>query len=335
MYPRFISIFLDKQLVNVPVPLDHFPVNALTSKVFSFMVKKGKHFSGKVTPLFASMLVQSTEDEGATSERPSEPQPTPSPPHPSEATIEPPSDPSPRPSPSTHIPDSIPESSGGNHGGQSSSDKSLSGNEGDMTLQSVYDLCISLCTQVTDQAKEIKHLKAQIKKLKKQAKPVITHHRAWMKSVSLKQRLAGKKTLKANRMQKESVSKQGRKSAKAEPSVHTNPLFDELPDDTMDYMDTEDAQDVGRTREVVDEEKEGTKDAVSTEDVVSTDKEKVSTDRSKVSTDRSKDSTDKEEEGTDKDRDSTVSLDEGTDDRTEARSATPITSTTTPTMFGE
>ncbi|GJR36596.1 hypothetical protein Tco_1212280 [Tanacetum coccineum] len=116
-------------------------------------------------------------------------------------------------------------------------------------------------------------------------------------------------------------------------------------------------------REVVDEEKEGTKDAVSTEDVVSTDKEKVSTDRSKVSTDRSKDSTDKEEEGTDKDkdstdkeeegtdkdkdstvkeeegtkkdRDSTVSLDEGTDDRTEARSTTSITSTTTPTMFGD
>ncbi|GJY18977.1 ribonuclease H-like domain-containing protein [Tanacetum coccineum] len=284
MYPRFISIFLNKQLVNVPVPLDHFPVNALTSKVFSFMVKKGKHFSGKVTPLFASMLVQSTEDEGATSERPSEPQPTPSPPHPSEANVEPQSDQSPRPSPTPHIPDSIPEVSGGNHGGQSSSDKSLSGNEGDMTLQSVYDLCISLCTQVTDQAKEIKHLKAQIKKLKKQAKPVITHHRAWMKSVSLKQRLAGKKSLKSNWMQKESVSKQGRKSAKAEPSVHKDPLFDELDDDEIDNMDTEDAQDVGRTRNGVNAEKEGTEDAVSTEDVVSTDKEKVSTDRSKVST---------------------------------------------------
>ncbi|GJS24722.1 hypothetical protein Tco_0453354 [Tanacetum coccineum] len=113
------------------------------------------------------MLAQPTEDEGATSERPSEPQPTPSPPHPSEANVEPQTDPSHRPSPFTHIPDSIPESSGGNHGGQSSSDKSLSGNKGDMTLQSVYDLCISLCTQVTDQAKEIKHLKAQIKKLKK------------------------------------------------------------------------------------------------------------------------------------------------------------------------
>ncbi|GJZ22917.1 hypothetical protein Tco_0559956 [Tanacetum coccineum] len=169
------------------------------------------------------------------------------------------------------------KNSGGNHGGQSSSDKSLSGNEGGMTLQSVYDLCISLCTRFPEfKAKEIKHLKAQIKKLKKQAKLVITHHRASIKSISLKQRLAGKKTLKANWMHKES-----------------------LDDDEIDNMDTEDAQDVGRTREVVDEEKEGTKDAVSTEDVVRTDKEKVSTDRSK-------DSTDKEEEGTDKDKDSTV-----------------------------
>ncbi|GKE38478.1 hypothetical protein Tco_1461883 [Tanacetum coccineum] len=104
--------------------------------------------------------------------------------------------PSPRPSPTTHILDSIPEGSGGNHGGQSSSDRSLSGNEGGMTLQSVYDLCISLYTQVTNQAKEIKHLKAQIKKLKKIAKPVITHHKSWIKSVSMKQILEGKKSLK-------------------------------------------------------------------------------------------------------------------------------------------
>ncbi|GJW55263.1 hypothetical protein Tco_0099348 [Tanacetum coccineum] len=37
--------------------------------------------------------------------------------------------------------------SGGNHGGQSSSDRSLSGNEDGLTLQSVYDLCVSLCKQ--------------------------------------------------------------------------------------------------------------------------------------------------------------------------------------------
>ncbi|GJV36287.1 putative ribonuclease H-like domain-containing protein [Tanacetum coccineum] len=309
MYPRFISIFLDKQLMNVPVPLDHFPVNALTSKVFSFMVKKGKHFSGKVTPLFASMLVQPTEDEGATSERPSEPQPTPSPPHPSEANVEPQSDPSPRPSPSTHIPDSIPESSGGNHGGQSSSDKSLSGNEGDMTLQSVYDLCISLCTQVTDQDKEIKHLKAQIKKLKKKAKHVITHHRAWMKSVSLKQILAGKKSLKKNWMQKESVSKHSTADDEAEPLVHKDPLFNELADDTLDYMETEDAQDVGRIRDVVNEEKETADDEVSIKDAIKLLNKKLIMTR-KIP-------------------------DEGTVDQTEERSVTPTTPTTTPTMFGD
>ncbi|GJY67018.1 putative ribonuclease H-like domain-containing protein, partial [Tanacetum coccineum] len=298
MYPRFISIFLDKQLMNVPVPLDHFPVNALTSKVFSFMVKKGKHFSRKVTPLFASMLVQRTKDDGATSERPSEAQPAPSPPHPSEENVEPQSDPSLRLSPFTHIPDSIPESSAGNQGGHSSSDKSLSGNEGDMTLQSVYDLCISLCTQVSDQAKEIQHLKAHIKKLKKQAKP-------------------------------------GRKSAKAEPSVHKDPLFDEIPEDTLDYMETEDAQDDGRTRDVVNEEKENADDEVSTEDVLSTAQQKVSTDKEKVSTDRPKVSTDGSKVSTDKEKDSTDRTDEGTDDQTEGRRATQTTQTTTSTMFGD
>ncbi|GKE20244.1 hypothetical protein Tco_1431756 [Tanacetum coccineum] len=134
MYPRFILVFLTNQLQNVPVSLDHFPINALTTKVFSFMVKKGKKKSRNVTPLFTSMLAQPTEDEGAVSERPSETQPTPSSSHPSEDPIEPQPDPSPRPSSSNPIPDSILEGSGGNHGGQSSSDRSQSGIEDDLTL---------------------------------------------------------------------------------------------------------------------------------------------------------------------------------------------------------
>ncbi|GJS80069.1 hypothetical protein Tco_0729950 [Tanacetum coccineum] len=257
MYPRFISIFLGNQLANVSIPLDHFPVNTLTSKVFSFMVKKGKHFSGKVTPLFATMLVQPTQDEGANSERPSEalssPSPAPtsevpnepqndsSPAQTSEVPFEQQTDLSPSPSPIPIIPDSIPDISGENLGGHSSSDKSLSGNEGDMTLQSIYDLCISLCTQVIDQAKEIQQLKAQITKLKKQAKPVIKHHRAWLKSVSLKQRFPSKSFSKKHRVHKEYVSKQGRKFAKGESSVQRDPLFDEVPEDTADHMETENA----------------------------------------------------------------------------------------------
>ncbi|GJT85593.1 hypothetical protein Tco_1067310 [Tanacetum coccineum] len=300
MYPRFIPVFLTNQLKNVPVPLDHFPINALTTKVFSFMVKKGKSFSGNVTPLFPSMLAQPTEDEGAVSERPSETQPTPSPPHPSADQHETQPDPSPRPSPTIPIPDSIPEGSGGNHGGQSSSDRSLSGNEDGLTLQSVYDLCVSLCKQVTTQAAQIKDLKSQIKQLKKKAKPVISHHNAWIKSVSIKKRLARKKSLKKKWMQKESVSKQGRKSAKSTPTAHTDQVFDDVDvNDAMDYMETDAYMQKG----------------VSTEDQVSTvkpdegtDKPKVSTDKPEVSTAKPKEvevSTDKLDEGNDEPKDGT------------------------------
>ncbi|GKE09120.1 hypothetical protein Tco_1412671, partial [Tanacetum coccineum] len=216
MYPRFIPVFLTNQLKNVPVPLDHFPINALTTKVFSFMVKKGKKNYVNVTPLFPFMLAQLTEDEGEVSERPSETQPTPSPSHPSEDQSEPQPDPFLRPSFSNPIPDSIPEGSGRNHGGQSSNDRSLSGNEDDLTLQSVYNLCVSLCKQVTIQAKQIQDLKAQIKKLKKKARPVITHHKAWMKSVSMKTRLAGKKS-----MQKKWIKKESTEDAHNEKGVST------------------------------------------------------------------------------------------------------------------
>ncbi|GJU27967.1 putative ribonuclease H-like domain-containing protein [Tanacetum coccineum] len=68
---------MGNQLKDVPVPLDHFPVPTLTKKVLTFMVKQGKNFSGKVTPLFDSMLVQQTEDEGDASERPSDSPPIP------------------------------------------------------------------------------------------------------------------------------------------------------------------------------------------------------------------------------------------------------------------
>ncbi|GJX44903.1 hypothetical protein Tco_0261579 [Tanacetum coccineum] len=213
-------VFLDTQLKNVHVPLDHFPINALTSKVLSFMVKKGNHFLGNVTPLFDSMLVQPTEDEGDTLERQSEPQPIPSPPH--------------------------LKGSGGNHGGQFSIYRSLSWNEGGMTLQSVYDFCISLCTQM-----------------------------AWERNL--------KNTVDA----KESVSKQRRKPAKAEPTIVR-----------------------GRTSYVVHEEKESAEKGVSTEDPLSTAQPKVSTNKPEDSIDKPDKGTDKPKVSTDKEEVSTDKLDE-------------------------
>ncbi|GJV32197.1 hypothetical protein Tco_1392597 [Tanacetum coccineum] len=294
----FTLIMLCRILANITVPLDHFPVNSLTSKVFSFMIKKGKRFSGKVTPLFDTMLVQPTQDEGVSSERLSAEQSSPSPAptsevpneslpdststQPSEEPYEQQPDPSPRPSPQPSptpiVPDSIPEPTGENLRDHSSNDTSLLGNEDDMTLPNVYDL-------------------------------------------SKIQRRAPQKNI---RLHKESVSKQGRKIAKGESSVQRDPLFDVMPEDKIDHMETENAQSEGRTREMVDEDKEIDEVRLSTEDVVSTDKEGVSTDFEKVSTDFEKVSTDFEKVSTDKPIVSTdgskVSTDEqieGTDEQVE------------------
>ncbi|GKB31775.1 hypothetical protein Tco_0871176, partial [Tanacetum coccineum] len=173
-----------------------------------------------------------------------------------------------------------------------------------------------------------------------------------MKSVSLRQRLARKRSSKKEWVHRESVSKQGRKFAKGEPSVHKDPLFDEVLEDTLDYMETEVAQDVGRTRDVVDEAKENDEDVLSTKDVlsiaqqkVSTDKEKVSTDTPKVSTDRQKDSTDEQNkgiddqnEGTDDQNEGTDEQSKGTDEHTEEGRDTQTTQPSQPptsTIFGD
>ncbi|GJZ70128.1 hypothetical protein Tco_0633678 [Tanacetum coccineum] len=158
---------------------------------------------------------------------------------------------------------------------------------------------------------------------------------AKLQSVSLKQRLARKSSSKKQRVHKESVSKQGRKFAKGEPLVQRDPLFDEIPKDTVDHMETKNAQDVGRTREIVDEDKEIDENILSTEDVLSTDKEKVSTDRPIVSTDGSKVSTDRQIKGTDEQIESTDEQRKGTEDHTEEESATQATQTHTSTIFGD
>ncbi|GJY82115.1 hypothetical protein Tco_0494866 [Tanacetum coccineum] len=273
------------------------------------------------------MLVQPTQDEGASSERLSDEQPSPSPAptsevpneslpdsfsaQPSEEPFEHQPDPSlspsprtsPNPSPTPIVPDSIPEHSGENLGDHSSNDTSLSGNEDDMTLQNVYDLCLSLCKQVSDQAKEIKLLKAKITKLKKKAKPVINHFKAYLKSLSKKQRV-----------HKKSVSKQGRKNAKGDGKAKEN------------------AQSEGRTKKMMDEDKEIDEVRLSTKDEVSTVKKGVSTDFEKVSTDRQKVSTNEQDQGTDEQR-------VGTEDQTkeEIASQASQTSTQTPTsvIFGD
>ncbi|GJX00658.1 hypothetical protein Tco_0184571 [Tanacetum coccineum] len=75
---------------------------------------------------------------------------------------------------------------------------------------------------------------------------------------------------------------QGRKSVKSskgEPFVYKDPAFDDLDDDAMDYMESKDAQDEGRTSYVVLEEKESADKEVSTKAPVSTVKPNEGTDK--------------------------------------------------------
>ncbi|GKA66896.1 hypothetical protein Tco_0766704, partial [Tanacetum coccineum] len=154
-------------------------------------------------------------------------------------------------------------------------------------------------------------------------------HRAYLKSVSLHQRFPRNSYSKKHRVHKEHVSKQERKFAKGESTVQRDPLFDVMPEDNIDHMETENAQSEGRTRENVDEDKEFDEDRLSTEDKVSTDKEvvstvfeKVSTDFEKVRTDRpivsidgSKVSIDEQVEGTEEIFEGTEEQREGTEEK--------------------
>ncbi|GJW85853.1 hypothetical protein Tco_0158998, partial [Tanacetum coccineum] len=111
--------------------------------------------------------------------------------------------------------------------------------EGGMTLEELSILCTNLSNMVlaleaskNAQAVEIIKLKTRIKKLKKKRHPIISHHKAWLRSAS---RLSMKRKLG----RKESVSKQGRKIAKLEPEP-TLDAFDDLDADGRDYMETKD-----------------------------------------------------------------------------------------------
>ncbi|GJY05816.1 hypothetical protein Tco_0371756 [Tanacetum coccineum] len=170
---------------------------------------------------------------------------------------------------------------------------------------------------ILDSILEGSDLKSQIKQLK-MAKPVIPHHNAWIKSVSMKKRLARKKSLKKKLIQKES----GRTSSKT--------LELSLSGDTM-----------------VLKEKESKEKGVSIDDPVSTAQPKVSTDKPKVSTDKDDEGTaepkdvsiDKDDEGTAKPKDvSTDKDDEGTpepkDGNSNESATSTMTSTPSPTVFG-
>ncbi|GKC04876.1 hypothetical protein Tco_0996486, partial [Tanacetum coccineum] len=116
-----------------------------------------------------------------------------------------------------------------------------------MRIDELHKFSDGTLDDVTAQAAEIQSLKAQIKKLKKQARPFILHHKAWLRTVKRKNQHK-KKVLKTSK--RRSVFKQGRKtikSSKGAPTVPTNTEWDDLDMDIDDTMDYTLAQDEGKT----------------------------------------------------------------------------------------
>ncbi|GKB79482.1 ribonuclease H-like domain-containing protein [Tanacetum coccineum] len=64
MYPRFVQVFLDQQLDDMSIHKRIYVASSHTKKVFANMRRVGKDFSGRVTPLFPTMMVQAQQEQG-------------------------------------------------------------------------------------------------------------------------------------------------------------------------------------------------------------------------------------------------------------------------------
>ncbi|GJT35923.1 hypothetical protein Tco_0926342 [Tanacetum coccineum] len=221
MYPRFVQLFLNKQLEGVDRPQDFIPSVSLPSKVFTFMRKHSTKFSCRITPLTPSMLEVVTalaaEEEhstsphsrAASSARDAQGSPTQSAAHSQrtasvqgtaeiqrtadfQGTAEPHDAASIPKSPNDYTPTDASQTSGGDEG-----------------LLDIYALnreVRRLKKQTLSQAKQILRLKAKLKKLSKFVAPVVKHHAFWVENQNLKKQKRRRKKHK----KKVSSSKWGR-----------------------------------------------------------------------------------------------------------------------------
>ncbi|GJW00528.1 hypothetical protein Tco_1555779 [Tanacetum coccineum] len=178
-----IILFLDKQVEGMTKHKEIYVTPSHTKKVFANMKREGKGFSGRVTPLFQTMMVQAPEELGEGSEIPTDPQHTPTINQPSSSQppkkqkprktkkqnteVSQPSDPTQPMADETEDVESVPIHS---------NDPLLSG-EDRLKLNELMELCTNLSQRVLDlentktsQAAEIAKLKEKVKKLERRSK---------------------------------------------------------------------------------------------------------------------------------------------------------------------
>ncbi|GJR29696.1 hypothetical protein Tco_1105928 [Tanacetum coccineum] len=173
IYPRFLQVFINQQLGDMSHHKKIYVNPSHTKKIFANMKREGNNFSGRITPLFATMMVQPNQEEGVDSGIPTDHHQTP-------ITTQPSSSRSQKKQPrrkqrkdtvvtqeETQQDGSVPTPS---------NDLPLSG-EDSMQLSELMLLCTNLQKQVLDlekakdaQAKEIGDLKKRVQNLERKKK---------------------------------------------------------------------------------------------------------------------------------------------------------------------
>ncbi|GJS27583.1 hypothetical protein Tco_0488203 [Tanacetum coccineum] len=238
MYPRFVQVFLDKQVEGISRHKGIYVIPSYTKKVCANMKRPRKGFSRKVTPLFATMMVQATKDMGEDSVAPTDSHSTPI--HTQPSSSKPQKKKSRRKQrkdsgPTEPIPD---EAINKDHVAILSCDPPQSGKDR-MQLTKLMDLCTQLQSRVlalettkSNQALEIESLKRRVKSLEKRRK-LRTPGFKRLRKVGSASRVESSTDVSLG--SQEEASKQGRKIANLDADAEVT-LVDETQEMNDDYL---------------------------------------------------------------------------------------------------
>ncbi|GJW23162.1 hypothetical protein Tco_0033784 [Tanacetum coccineum] len=176
MYPRFVQVFLDKQVEGMSKHKGVYVTPSHTKKVFANMKRPCKGFSGWVTPLFSTMMVQATKDMGTDSATPTDSHSTPIITQPSSSKPQKKKSRRKQRNDSDPIKPTTKKTTPKKHVSTPSYDPPPSGDDR-MQLAELMSLCTNLQEKVLDfekaktaQAKEITSLKKRVNQLEKRRK---------------------------------------------------------------------------------------------------------------------------------------------------------------------
>ncbi|GJR34425.1 hypothetical protein Tco_1210109 [Tanacetum coccineum] len=259
MYPRFVQVFLNNQLEGMATHNRIYIAPSHTKKIFANMRRQGKDFSGRVTPLFPTMVVQAQEEMGEGSAMPTDPHHTPIITQPSSSQPQR-KQKSRRPKEKdTEIPQSSVPSDPTNVVDEAVNE------EPSMQLKELMDFCTKLQQRVLDlentktaQAQEITSLKKRVKKLEKKGGSR-THKLKRLYRVGRSARVVSSE--EASLGDQEDASKQGRKIYNIDAdeditleNVHDAKMFDVNDLDSNEVIvDSEVTDKAGKKRNIIEE----------------------------------------------------------------------------------